>query len=103
MTKGGVVSRASLLVAAAAFAVTRALSLRARAEPLYAALAGVAAFVAVLCAARWRGGVLGSEPEEEPDACAGASAARGQAERAANSGGGRKGGERAIGRTGTRG
>ncbi len=43
----------SLAVALAAFGVTGALALRAQVEPFYAVLRSMAAFIGVLCLARW--------------------------------------------------
>jgi len=75
MTVGTVVSGAALVVALIAFALTGALSLRARVEPLWAMVRAIVAFLAVLWIARWSAGVLdalgpasqGKGPRDEPD------------------------------------
>jgi len=55
-----ILSGFSLGVAIGACGLAGALSLRAGVEPLYAVIRGIAAFGAVLCAARWSAGVLDS-------------------------------------------
>lgn len=53
-----VLSGVSLGIAISACGLAGALSLRAGVEPLYAVIRGIAAFGAVLFAARWSAGVL---------------------------------------------
>ena len=50
----------SLGLAIGACGLAGALSLRSGVEPLYAVVRGIAAFGAVLCAARWSAGLLDS-------------------------------------------
>ena len=94
MSLGSLLSRASLLVALAAFGVTGALSLRARVEPLYLVLRSIAAFLGVLWLARCGAGVLDSlgpgeeaRPEGEPGAPGEPRPRRGKDRRARQGGG----------------